>query len=82
LHAGVDIAPHQREKLERLCRYMSRPPVASERPAPRQGMLSPDLGLAAFGAGSPEGRRPESAGLDGWFEFTIHTAIACYSCNS
>jgi len=31
LHAGVDIAPHQREKLERLCRYVSRPPVACER---------------------------------------------------
>src|SRR5277367_2691851 len=31
LHAGVDIASHQREKLERLCRYVSRPPVASER---------------------------------------------------
>ena len=31
LHAGVDIAPNQREKLERLCRYVSRPPVASER---------------------------------------------------
>ncbi len=31
LHAGVDIAPQQREKLERLCRYVSRPPVASER---------------------------------------------------
>jgi hypothetical protein len=31
LHAGVDIAPHQRQKLERLCRYMSRPPVARER---------------------------------------------------
>jgi hypothetical protein len=30
-HAGVDIAPHQREKPERLCRYVSRPPVASER---------------------------------------------------
>jgi len=30
LHAGVDIAPHQREKLERLCRYVSRPPVATE----------------------------------------------------
>jgi hypothetical protein len=29
--AGVDIAPHQREKLERLCRYVSRPPVACER---------------------------------------------------
>jgi hypothetical protein len=31
LHAGVGIAPNQREKLERLCRYVSRPPVASER---------------------------------------------------
>jgi putative transposase len=27
----VDIAPKQREKLERLCRYVSRPPVSSER---------------------------------------------------
>ena len=27
----MDIASHQREKLERLCRYVSRPPVASER---------------------------------------------------
>ena len=27
----MGIAPHQREKLERLCRYISRPPVASER---------------------------------------------------
>ena len=31
MHAGVDIARNQREKLERLCRYVSRPPVASER---------------------------------------------------
>ncbi len=31
LHAGVDIAPNEREKLERLCRYVSRLPVASER---------------------------------------------------
>lgn len=31
LHAGVDIAPNERAKLERLCRYVSRPPVASER---------------------------------------------------
>src|SRR5690606_33769709 len=30
LHAGVDIAPGQRAKLERLCRYVSRPPVATE----------------------------------------------------
>jgi len=35
LHAGVDIAPKQREKLERLCRYVSRPPVATERLALR-----------------------------------------------
>jgi len=33
LHAGVTIAPHQRGKLERLCRYVSRPPVARERMA-------------------------------------------------
>jgi hypothetical protein len=31
LHADLDIQPHQREKLERLCRYVSRPPVAVER---------------------------------------------------
>ena len=31
LHAGLDIQPHQREKLERLCRYVSRPPIAAER---------------------------------------------------
>jgi pyruvate/2-oxoglutarate dehydrogenase complex dihydrolipoamide acyltransferase (E2) component len=33
LHAGIDIAPGQRQKLERLCRYVSRPPVAVERMA-------------------------------------------------
>ena len=33
LHAGVEIAPHQREKLERLCRDVSRPPVAVDRVA-------------------------------------------------
>ena len=31
LHAGIDIAPGQRARLERLCRYVSRPPVATER---------------------------------------------------
>jgi hypothetical protein len=31
LHAGVDIAASEREKLERLCRYISRPPVATGR---------------------------------------------------
>jgi len=33
LHAGVGIEPHQRAKLERLCRYVSRPPVSTERMA-------------------------------------------------
>jgi hypothetical protein len=33
LHAGIDIQPAQRQKLERLCRYVSRPPVAVERMA-------------------------------------------------
>jgi hypothetical protein len=31
LHAGVAIAPGKRARLERLCRYVSRPLVASER---------------------------------------------------
>ena len=31
MHAGLDIQPGQRAKLERLCRYVSRPPVAVER---------------------------------------------------
>jgi hypothetical protein len=33
LHAGIGIAPGRRQKLERLCRYVSRPPVATERMA-------------------------------------------------
>ena len=31
LHAGVSCEAHQREKRERLCRYISRPPVAVKR---------------------------------------------------
>jgi hypothetical protein len=31
LHAGLTIQPHQREKLERLCRYVSRPPISVDR---------------------------------------------------
>ena len=34
MHAGIDSAPNQRPKLERLCRYVSRPPLATERMAP------------------------------------------------
>lgn len=31
VHAGLGIQPRQREKLERLCRYVSRPPIAADR---------------------------------------------------
>ncbi len=31
LHAGVSIKPGQRAKLERLCRYVSRAPLAQDR---------------------------------------------------
>jgi len=31
LHAGVSVKAHERTKLERLCRYISRPPVAAHR---------------------------------------------------
>ena len=31
LHAGVRCAAHQRQELERLCRYITRPAIASER---------------------------------------------------
>ena len=31
LHAGIGIAPGQRQKVERLCRYVSGPPVAEDR---------------------------------------------------
>jgi hypothetical protein len=31
LHAGVVIGAHNREGLERLCRYVARPPLSSKR---------------------------------------------------
>lgn len=31
LHAGVATKAHQRDKLERLCRYMARPAVSEKR---------------------------------------------------
>ena len=31
LHAGVVIGAHNREGLERLCRYIARPPLSSKR---------------------------------------------------
>ena len=31
MHAAVRTAAHQREELERLCRYITRPAIANER---------------------------------------------------
>ena len=31
LHANIGIKGHERDRLERLCRYVSRPPDANER---------------------------------------------------
>jgi hypothetical protein len=31
LHAGVRVSAHDRDRLERLCRYVLRPPVAQDR---------------------------------------------------
>jgi hypothetical protein len=47
-------------------------------PAPPKGLLAiakAARALPAVGAGSPERRFHESAGLDGWFEITIHLSV-------
>lgn len=31
LHAGVSVKSHERKKLEKICRYIARPPIAEER---------------------------------------------------
>ena len=31
LHAGVCVGAHERDRLERLCRYLARPPIPDER---------------------------------------------------
>jgi len=53
LHAGIGIQPGRRAKLERLRRYVSRPPVATDRSscgdelgaAPEAGTRDRDQGL-------------------------------------
>jgi hypothetical protein len=34
LHAGIACTSHQRKKLERLCRYITRPAIAERRLSP------------------------------------------------
>ena len=44
LHAGVATRAHEREKLERLCRYIARPAVSTKRLAlSRQGKVRYEL---------------------------------------
>jgi hypothetical protein len=39
LHAGVSIPAHRRDALERLCRYILRPPLARTRLSLRDGLV-------------------------------------------
>jgi hypothetical protein len=41
LHAGVAAQADQREKLERLCRYISRPAVSEQRPVAHREWARP-----------------------------------------
>ncbi len=50
LDSSVDIAPDERAKLERLCRYVSRPPVASDRLA----LTASGVGRGGGAAWKPE----------------------------
>jgi hypothetical protein len=44
LHAGVAAKAHERKKLERICRYIARPPVAEQRLSlTRNGMVRYEL---------------------------------------
>ncbi len=44
LHAGVATRAHERDKLERLCRYIARPAVATKRLSmTRHGMVRYEL---------------------------------------
>ena len=40
LHAGVRCGAHERKELERLCRYITRPTIADERPLWRNSDVS------------------------------------------
>lgn len=42
LHAGVAAKAHQRQKLERLCRYISRPAVSEKRLSLIHGVFAPN----------------------------------------
>ena len=62
LHAGVTIASYDRKGLERLCRYLSRPPIPQDRLERRgDGKYVLSLKLTAAGLGSQrpwyQGRR-------------------------
>jgi hypothetical protein len=52
LHAGIGVEPEQREKLERLTRYVSRLPVAIER---LDLLLWLDAGWPVFAMGQTGG---------------------------
>jgi hypothetical protein len=59
LHAAVRLGSHQRKELERLCRTITRPALASERLIRFHGVLAPNAKLRA--AVIPQAARKDSA---------------------
>ncbi len=60
LHAGVSCEGHQRDKRERLCRYIARPPVA----APRLSLSS--TGKVVYSLKARGSRRPTAMERPRW----------------
>jgi len=56
LHAGIGVEADQRAKLERLARYVSRPPVSIERLALTDALSGAFAAQAARHSASPERR--------------------------
>jgi hypothetical protein len=61
LHAGVATKFHERSKLERLCRYVTRPPVSTTRLSlTRNGQLRYELKTPCSGNTRKTGQSQET----------------------
>jgi hypothetical protein len=68
LHAGIDIQPGQREKLERLCRYGRRPPLAAER------LALTSSGLVRYQLKTPYQAKGKTLALGVYPDFSLEKA--------
>ena len=75
----VDHSVLSASEVATICRLSSVDAAKKQvPPVPPKGLLAiakAARALPAVGAGSPAGRFRESAGLDGWFEITIHLSV-------